>query len=72
MVLNRYRSVRLEGIRLFESRPGWVAMELPPEDEWSEQLQQLTAEQQERVSSPDFCEQLRTVLGRKFLRLCPT
>jgi hypothetical protein len=42
-------------------------MELPPEDEWRERLQQLTDEQRERINSPEFCEHLRAVLGRKFL-----
>jgi integrase/recombinase XerD len=67
VVLNPSQPVRLEGIRLFESRPGWIAMELPPEDEWRERLQQLTEDQQERINSPEFCEYLRAVLGRKFL-----
>ncbi|MDG1894911.1 MAG: hypothetical protein P8J37_08385 [Fuerstiella sp.] len=66
-MLNGSASVRLDGIRLFESRPGGIAMELPPEDEWRERLQQLTDEQRERINSPEFCEHLRAVLGRKFL-----
>ena len=33
VVLNRSQSVRLREIRLFESRPAWIVMELPPEDE---------------------------------------
>ncbi len=33
VVLNRSQSVRLREIRLFESRPEWIVMELPPEDE---------------------------------------
>ena len=67
VVLNGAASVRLEGIRLFEPRPGWIAMELPPEDEWRDQLQQLTGEQRDRINSPEFREHLRAVLGRKFL-----
>jgi integrase/recombinase XerD len=60
-------AVRLAGIIVREARPGWVAMELPTEDAWSESLAWLSATQRERVTSPEFYEMLRRVLGQKFM-----
>lgn len=56
-------AVRLAGIIVREARPGWV----PTEDAWSESLAWLSAPQRARVTSPEFYEMLRRVLGQKFM-----
>ncbi len=63
-------AVTLSGIVIREARPGWVAMELPPEEAWSESLAWLSGPQRERVQSPEFYEMLRRRLGQKFLERC--
>lgn len=69
-ILNR-TPVRLSGIVIREARPGWVAMELPTEDAWSESLSWLSEPQRARVRSPEFYEMLRGRLGRTFMeRFC--
>ncbi len=62
--------VQLSGIVIREARPGWVAMELPPEEAWSESLAWLSGPQRERVKSADFCELLQRRLGQTFLERC--
>jgi len=67
-------AVTLSGIVIREARPGWVAMELPPEEawseSWSESLAWLSGPQRERVKSADFCELLQQRLRQTFLERC--
>ncbi|MEZ6055065.1 MAG: tyrosine-type recombinase/integrase [Planctomycetaceae bacterium] len=67
VVLNGDQSVRLGGIELRESRPGWVAMNVPPLEAWEESLRWLSREQRERIESPEFLDSMRILLGQKFL-----
>lgn len=60
-------SARLAGIVLRESRPGWIALDLPPLDDWAQALRAVSPEQRERLLSPRFYEYLRMALGRKFI-----
>ena len=61
--------IRLGGIVLRESRPGWVSMELPPSESWGSSMPLLTHEQRERIESPGFLEYLRMILGARFMKL---
>lgn len=63
------RPVTLNGICVRESRPGWVAMDLPAEESWAERLSWLTQSQRERIQAPEFYDYLRSVLAQKFLAL---
>ena len=69
VILNSGREVRLSGIRLRESRPGWVAMDVPAAEHWAEAMTWLPIEQQNRINSPEFMEYLRRLLGVRFLAL---
>ncbi len=61
--------VTLDGIRVRESRPGWVAVDLPTAGAWEQRLEWLSKAQRDRMDSPSFYEYLRNILGRKFLAL---
>lgn len=69
VILNSGREVRLSGIQLRESRPGWVAMDVPAMEYWAEAMSWLPIEQQNRINSPEFMEYLRQLLGSRFLAL---
>jgi site-specific recombinase XerD len=61
--------VKLDGIVLSLSRPGWVSLELPPLEIWEQHVRWLTQQQRERITSPDFYQHLQKQLGDRFLRL---
>lgn len=63
------RPVRLAGIVVRESRPGWIALDLPPLEAWQPQLRWLRPEQRQRIESPAFYDCLRQRLGDRFLTL---
>ena len=69
VILNEDQHVRFDGINLRESRPGWVAMDLPPLEFWEPSLRWLSPEQRLRIESIEFLESIRMMLGRKFLLL---
>jgi tRNA(Met) C34 N-acetyltransferase TmcA len=62
-------NVNLGGIVLTLSRPGWVALKLPPLESWEQHFRWLTQQQRERITSPDFYQHLQKQLGDRFLRL---
>lgn len=66
-ILVNDRPVVLDGIALRETRPGWIAMDIPPEEQWQASLERLSPEQRERVCSVEFLENLRSTLGQRFL-----
>ena len=66
-VLTDGRQLQLTGIVVQEARPGWLSMDLPPQEAWQEPLRCLTATQRERIESPDFYELLRQQIGQRFL-----
>ena len=59
--------VVLSGIVLRESRPGWVAMDVPAEEAWSAVIAGLPKVQRDRILSPAFLERLRGLLGERFV-----
>lgn len=61
--------VSLPGIILRESRPGWIALDLPPLEEWQPFLSQLTSQQRERIQEPAFYDLLHKELSRRYLSL---
>lgn len=67
LVLQGNETVRFDGITLREARPGWIALDLPPLDDWADALRRVTPEQRERLLSPRFYEYLRMALGRRFV-----
>ena len=69
VIHNEPQAVRLDGIVVRQSRPGWIAIDLPLLDAWQEPLRRLPAEQRERVASPAFYDRLRQHLGDRFLAL---
>jgi integrase/recombinase XerD len=66
-ILTQSRPVHLGGIEVREPRPGWVTLEVPPLESWSESLLWLTPPERERIESPQFYQLLQEHLTRKFL-----
>lgn len=61
--------VSLPGIVLRESRPGWIALDLPPLEEWQSVLNELTLQQRDRIQEPAFYDLLHKELSRRYLSL---
>jgi len=59
--------VTLSGIVLRETRPGWVAMDVPPEEHWCAAIQQLPDVQRLRILTPQFLDRVRLLLGERFV-----
>ncbi len=57
----------LEGIVVWEPRPGWVTLEVPPLERWETPLCALTAAQRARIESPEFYHLLQQHIGRRYL-----
>ncbi len=67
VVMNEDQTVRFDGITLRESRPGWVAMDVPALEQWENSLSWLNPEQRRRIEAPEFLDSLRCLLGQRFL-----
>ncbi len=66
-ILTKPRPIKLRGIEVRESRPGWVTLEVPSLESWEEPLKWLTPQERERIESPEFYQHLQEHLTRKFL-----
>ena len=69
VIHNRPHPIRLKGITVMESRPGWVALDIPPLEAWKEVLAQLPSPQRKRIESPEFFRILQTEVTRRFQAL---
>jgi site-specific recombinase XerD len=58
--------IYLTGIVVREMRPGWLNIEVPPLESWSDPLRGLTAAQRERLEAPEFYEMLQREISRRF------
>lgn len=67
LVVQGNARARFEGIVLREARPGWIALDIPPLEDWASGLRAVSPAQRERLLSPRFYEYLRVALGRRFL-----
>jgi len=59
----------LDGIVVRQVRPGWVTMDIPPQEDWARQTEHLSDAQRERLHSHEFYERLRNHVIRRFLAL---
>lgn len=66
-IVQATQSVELPGIVIRESRPGWLALDVPPLELWESALSRLTRPQRERISEPAFYDLLHRELSRRFL-----
>jgi len=66
------RPIYLTGIVAREARPGYVTLEIPPLEHWSEQLSWLTRPQRERIEEPEFYELLQREIAVRLCQLPPT
>lgn len=66
-VLQPADTLELPGIALRESRPGWLALEVPPIEDWQPVLERLTSAQRQRLSDPSFYDLLHRELSRRYL-----
>lgn len=62
-------SVTLPGISIRESRPGWIALDLPPLEDWQPVLAQLSPAQRQRIQEPAFYDLLHRELSRRYLAM---
>lgn len=66
-IVRSTESVTLPGISIRESRPGWIALDLPPLEDWQPVLAQLPIAQQQRIQAPAFYDLLHKELSRRYL-----
>lgn len=66
-IVRSTESVTLPGISIRESRPGWIALDLPPLEDWQTTLAQLPAAQRQRIQEPAFYDLLHRELSRRYL-----
>lgn len=67
LVLDQSTPVEFTGIVLRESRPGWIALDLPPLEVWEDRLRWVSPGQRDRITSPDFYQLLQKHLSQRFL-----
>lgn len=67
LVLDQSTPVEFTGIVLRESRPGWIALDLPPLEIWEDRLRWVSPGQRDRITSPDFYQLLQKHLSQRFL-----
>ena len=63
--------LRLDGIMVRASRPGWMSLDVPLLETWQPALKCLPKAQRERIESPEFYELLNQQLTQRFLRSLP-
>ena len=66
-ILSDARPVQLTGIVVREARPGWLTLDVPPLEHWSEPMRWLTPEQKTRIESAEFYELLQRQVACRFL-----
>jgi integrase/recombinase XerD len=69
LVVRGEPEVPLEGIVVREPRPGFIALELPPLEEWQPALSFCDDDVRTRVEEASFYEALRDELARRWLSL---
>lgn len=60
------RPVYLTGIRVQAARRGWLNIQIPPLEAWSEPLRWLTPSQRERIESEEFYELLQSQIRARY------
>lgn len=66
-IVQATQSLELPGIVLRESRPGWLALDVPPLELWEATLARLSKPQRERICEPAFYDLLHRELSRRYL-----
>jgi hypothetical protein len=66
------RPIYFTGIIAKEVRPGYVTLEIPPLERWSEPLGWLTRPQRERFVESEFYEMLQREISARLCQLPPT
>ncbi len=64
------RPIYFTGTRALEVRPGFVMLDIPPLEQWTESLRSLSNQQRQRFEEPDFYELLQREIATR-LRLLP-
>ena len=62
------RPVYFTGIRVEETRPGYVTLHIPPSEDWAESAKWLNRDQRQRFEDAEFYELLQRQITRRF---CP-
>ena len=63
------RPIYFTGIRAREVRPGFVTLDIPPLESWSDSLRWLGREQRERFEEPEFYELLQREISTRLCQL---
>ena len=66
-ILQPTETLELTDICLRESRPGWLALDVPPLEAWQPVLARLTSTQRQRLIDPSFYDLLHHELTRRFM-----
>jgi hypothetical protein len=66
------RPIYFTGTKAIEVRPGWVALDIPPLEEWEESLRWLSPMRRERIESPEFFQMLQREIPNRLNQLLPT
>ena len=70
-IVSQDRPIYFTGTRALEVRPGFVTLDIPLLDRWSEPLGRLSRAQRERFEVAEFYERLQREIATR-LRLLPT
>ena len=65
------RYIMLDGVRVSEPRPGWMNLEIPASEVWSNSLSQLSQHQRNRLADASFYELLRQQVAKKLSQVMP-
>lgn len=66
-IIQATRLLELPIVVIRESRPGWLALDVPPLELWEPALSRLTRPQRERIVEPAFYDLLHRELSRRYL-----
>ncbi len=69
LLITKEATVRLEGIAAVEERPGWLRIDLPPEEAWATARATLPPDVASRATRPEFYKTLQNAVIAAFRRV---
>lgn len=69
LILGGEHPVCLDGIVVREVRPGWIKLDIPPQERWADAFRWLTPLQRHRIESARFYAMLQEELGKRYQAL---
>lgn len=68
-VCSEHRPIYFPGIRAWEARKDFIALSIPPEEEWADSSKWLTRAQQERFRTVEFINLLQRQIATRYTQL---